>query len=325
MSDANNQVSVTEPGRPGESPRPPGRRRRRRMKRVLIWAPVAVLVVIMAGAAGLYAGASHLSGNIQRLPGVFAMVDHTSRPPPGVAGSMTILITASGTMPADRGGNGVDNSSQAPSQRSGLIALIHINAGQRTGAVVAIPPDATVPVPGHQAMQLQDTLTVGGPALLIQTVEGFTHVRIDHYAVVDFQSLGSVIDQLSSAAAMAYARQAGISEDDRVQRQQSVIRALLDKLAAGDPVTRYGPLNAFTKALSVDSNFSSLQLVSLADHLGSISGARATLVTVPVAPGAAGRTLDPAVSSQLWQAIRTDSVASFAKRYPDTVTPVAPS
>jgi LCP family protein required for cell wall assembly len=315
---------------------------------VLIGAAAAVLLVIVAGAAGLYAGASHLSGNIQRLPGVFAMVDHTSRPPPGVAGSMTILITASNTTPADRGGNGVDNSSPVPSQRSGLIALVHINAGQRTGAVVSIPPDATVPVPGHQAMQIQDAITVGGPALLIRTVEGLTHVRIDHYAVVDFQSLGNVIDQLggidvavatrastlgytfspgvnhlSGGAAMAYAR-AGVSEDDRVQRQQSVIRAVLDKLAAGDPVTRYGPLNAFTKALSVDSDFSNLQLASFADHLGSISGTRATLVTVPLAPGGAGKTLDPAVSGQLWQAIRTDSVASFAKRHPDTVTPVAP-
>jgi LCP family protein required for cell wall assembly len=320
------------------------------MKRVLIWAAATVLLVIVAGAAGLYAGASHLSGNIQRLPGVFAMVDHTSRPPPGVAGSMTILVTASNTMPTDRGGKGVDNSSQVPSQPSGIIALVHINDGQSTGAVVSIPPDATVPVPGHRDMQIQDTLTVGGPALLIQTVEGLTHVRIDHYAVVDFQSLGSVIDRLggvdvavakqtsnlgysfspgvnhlTSAAAMAYARQAGISEDDRVQRQQSVIRAVLDKLAAGDPVTHYGTLNAFTRALSVDSNFSNLQLVSLVDHLGSISGTHATLVTVPVLQGATGKTLDPAVSSRLWLAIRTDSVASFAKRYPDTVTPVAPN
>jgi LCP family protein required for cell wall assembly len=349
MSDENNQVSVAEPGLPEEIPRPPSRGRGRRMRRVLIGAAAAVMLVIVAGAVGLYAGASHLSGNIQRLPGVFAMVDHTSRPPPGVAGSMTILVTASGAMPTDRGGNGVDNSSPVPSQRSGIIALVHINAGQSTGAVVSIPPDATVPVPGHQDMQIQDTLTVGGPALLIQTIEGLTHVRIDHYAVVDFQSLGSVIDglggvdvavakqestlgytfspgvnHLSGASALAYARQAGISEDDHVQRQQSVIRAVLGELAAGDPVTRYRTLNAFTKALSVDSDFSNLQLVSLADHLGSISGARATLVTVPVAPGGAGKTLDPAVSSQLWQAIRTDSVASFAKRHPDTVTPVAP-
>jgi LCP family protein required for cell wall assembly len=320
------------------------------MKRVLIWTAAAVLLVAVAGAAGLYAAASHLSGNIQRLPGVFAMVDHTSRPPPGVAGSMTILVTASNTMPTARGGKGTDNSSQVPSHPSGIIALVHINAGRSTGAVISIPPDATVPVPGHPDMQIQDTLTVGGTALLIQTVEGLTHIRIDHYAVVDFQSLGSVIDRLggvdvtvakqtsnlgysfspgvnhlTSAAAMAYARQAGISEDDRVQRQQSVIRAVLDKLAAEDPVTHYGTLNAFTKALSVDSNFSNLQLVSLVDHLGSISGTRATLVTVPVLQGATGKTLDPAVSSQLWLAIRTDSVASFTKRYPDTVTPVAPN
>jgi LCP family protein required for cell wall assembly len=316
------------------------------VKRVLISAAAAVTLVIVAVAASAYAAASHLAGNIQRLPGVFAKAGYTSKAA-GVAGSMTILVTNSDTRPANRGGNGV--ASQVPELRSGLIALVHLNAGQRSGAVVSLPPDATVAVPGHQDMRIEDTLAVGGPALLVQTVETLSDVRIDHYAVVDFQALGNVIDQMggvdiavakqtssfgytfspglnhvSGAAALAYARQPDISEDDRVQRQQSVIRAVLDRLAAGDPVTHYAALNAFTKALSVDSDFSNLQLMSLADHLGSFGGSHATLVTVPAQQGTTGKTLDPAVSSQLWQAIRTDSVASFAEQYPDTVTPVAP-
>jgi LCP family protein required for cell wall assembly len=303
-----------------------------------------------AGVGGTYAAASHLAGNIQRIPGVFDKVDHASRPAVGVPGSMTILVTASYTQSANRGGNGVNNPSQAPQQRSGLIALVHINAGQNSGAVVSVPPDATVPVPGHQDMQLWDTLTAGGPAPLIQTIEAVSDVRIDHYAVVDFPSLSNVINQLggidvavarqasslgftfspglnhlNAAAATAYARQADISQEERVQRQQSVIRAVLAKLAAGNPVTNYGAVNAFTKALSVDSSFSNLQLMSLADHLGSISGSHATFVTVPAQQGAVGKTLEPGVSSQLWQAVRSDSVASFAKQYPDTVTPVAPN
>jgi LCP family protein required for cell wall assembly len=320
------------------------------MKRVLISAAAAVTLVVVVGAVGAYAAASHLAGNIQRIPGAFAKVGYASRPPAGVAGSMTMLVTSSDTPPANRAGNGVDNSSLVPEQRSGLIALVHINAGQSAGAVVSIPPDATVSVPGHRDMQLESTLAVGGPALLVETVEALTNVRIDHYAVVDFQSLEHVIDQmggidiavasqtssfgyafspglnhLSGAAAIAYARQPSISEDDRVQRQQSVIRAVLDKLAAGDPVTHYAALNAFTKALSVDSSLSDLQLMSLADHQGSIGASHDTLVTAPAQQGASGKTLDPDVSSRLWQAIRTDSVASFAKQYPATVTPVAPN
>jgi LCP family protein required for cell wall assembly len=330
-----------------------GNRTRRRVKRIAISATAALALIVVAVAVSAYAAASHLAGNVHRIPGVFQALD-SAAVPSATAGSMTILVTASDTQPALRGGNGVDHASQAPAPLSGLITLVHINAGQKAGAVISIPPDTLVSVPGHQKTQIENALPLGGPSLLIQAVENLTEVRIDHYSVVDFGSLGGVISQLGginvdlaepttsygytfhaginrlgSAAVFAYARQPGISEDNRVLRQQNVIRAVLDGVAADNPVTHYGALNAFTKALSVDSNFSNFQLMSLATHLRSLGGSDSTFVTVPVqASGSVGgesaATLDTSLSNQLWLAIRNDSVASFARQHPDSVTPLAP-
>ena len=349
MSDAHSQASAIHPGSLEAAPEQPGRGKRRRGRRVLIWASAAGTLVLVVGTAGTYVAASHLADNVQRIPGVFNLVDHASRPPVGKAGSMTVLVTSDQMEPAIRGGKGEDHASTTPQQRSGLIALVHLNAGGTAGAVVSLPPDAVVSVPHHGKMELEDTLALGGPALLLETVEGISHVRIDDYSVVDFphldadiDALGGVevavrekttsdgytftpgVDPLTSASAMAYVRQASITEDNRVQRQQSVIRAVLDKLASENPVTHYSAYSDFTKALSVDSSLSTFRLVSLTRHLGSLTGSHATLVTVPARQGPTGKTLDPALSSQLWQAIRTDSVAAFAKRHPRTVTPVAP-
>ena len=78
-------------------------------------------------------------------------------------------------------------------------------------------------------------------------------------------------------------------------------------------------LNAFTKALSVDSNFTNSQLQSLAMHPNLLGAGSGTFVTAPVRHGHLR-----GLSRQLWQAIRNDAVAAFALRHPSTVTPAAP-
>ena len=62
-------------------------------------------------------------------------------------------------------------------------------------------------------------------------------------------------------------------------RQETLLRAIVDKLATrhllSDPVSGFGILNAFTGALSVDSDFSNSQLQSLATHLNLLGQAQA--------------------------------------------------
>ena len=71
---------------------------------------------------------------------------------------MTILLTGSDTLPPHRGGNGILHSSKAPQTPSALIALVHINADKKAGAIVSIPADTVVRVPGHGSMKISSTL-----------------------------------------------------------------------------------------------------------------------------------------------------------------------
>jgi hypothetical protein len=49
-----------------------------------------------------------------------------------------------------------------------------------------------------------------------------------------------------------------------------------------------------------------------------------TFITAPIHEVAGQDHLDRVIDNQLWAAIRHDSIAAFAKKYPFTVTPVAP-
>ena len=132
------------------------------------------------------------------------------------------------------------------------------------------------------------------------------------------------VNHLTSANALNYTEQPSLSEQGHALRQQALLRAILRKLAdlnlLGHPFSAFGILNAFTKALSVDSNFTNTQLRSLAGQLRLLGPGSGTFVTAPVTDGH----LRGPVSRQLWTAIRHDEVAAFAKKYPGTVTPAAP-
>jgi LCP family protein required for cell wall assembly len=326
------------------------RRRRRRARRIALISGTAVLAIVAGGLASAYVMANQLAGSIHRIPGVVTRAELMAAP--ATKGSMTILVTGNDVVTARSG----PHSKELP---SGLMAIVHLNSGRSAGAVVSIPPETLVPVAGHGRTQLENALRFGGPALLVRTVQAVTRNRIDHYAVVDFARVTHVIDalggvnvvlpraqssyygvkfhkgvnHLNGRAALAYVRQGSLTEDQRVARQQNLLRAILQKIAGqgllGNPLRAYGIIHAFTQALSVDSSFSNGDLMSLARSARSFGSGSGTFVTAPVQPappagGLPAATFVQPETGQLWQAIRTDSVAAFARQHPDTVTSSAP-
>ena len=142
-------------------------------------------------------------------------------------------------------------------------------------------------------------------------------------------------NHLNGTTALSYVRQPGVpgGEEGRVLRQQSLTRAIVGKIGArhllGKPRTYHRVLNAFTEALSGDSNFTNTELRSLALRMHSLTGRRGTYVTAPARTvttpsGNHVVVLARPETTQLWSAIRNDSVAAFAKKHPGTVTPAAP-
>jgi len=134
---------------------------------------------------------------------------------------------------------------------------------------------------------------------------------------------GSTI--LGGVTALYYARDPSISEQNRVLRQQNLLRAAINKVVhthlLSNPLTTINILNALTSALTVDSNFSNGELISLASSLRNVTSNNGTFVTAPTTVANGQEVLNSAISDQLWSAIDNDSLAAFAGQHPSTVTP----
>jgi LCP family protein required for cell wall assembly len=328
--------------------------RRRRIKRIALVSAASLIALVLVIAGGGYFFASHMLSSVHRIHVVALSAPDQPVMPAATSRSVTILLT-SGAVGAVQGT--LPKSSVGPA--SGLISLIHLDANQRTGAVISLPPNAIVSIPGHGKKDLGDALAIGGPSLLVKTVERLTDVRINHYSVLSFSGALAVINALGGVdvdvpyvttssghtfhqgtnlvdghSALAYARQPAISEIGRELLQQNLMRSIMSKIAHKrlfrNPTVDYRLVRALAGALSVDSNMSNSQLASLALSLGNLGSSDGTFVDAPTIGSSATRGgdnpvhLDRSLSQKLWQAIRHDSVAAFALRYPSTVTSTAP-
>jgi LCP family protein required for cell wall assembly len=337
-------ISIDPSHGAGPEPEQPLRRRRRGLRIALVI--TASFVVLIGGVvAGGYAYVNHLAGSIQRIPVSFAKLDAATGGSSEYGGAMTVLITGKDIGPTGEKSVPEDSS-------SGLIMLLHVNAEGYSGGVVSIPPQSIVRVPGHGRTQLEDAMKFGGPDLLVRTIENLTHVQINHYARLDFShvdrvvnvmggvnvtvpdvtsSFGHVfhlgINHLNGIEALDYAREPALSEEGRVLRQQSLMRAVIRKIEfqhlLTNPLTMYRVLHALISMLTVDSNFTNSEIEHLAREVRDLTGST-DYVTAPVHMRAGQVVLDRAISRQLWAAIRQDSISAFARRYPFTVTPAAP-
>jgi LCP family protein required for cell wall assembly len=322
-------------GVPGTKARPTGRRRG---LRITLLSLASVTVLLGATAAGAFFYVNHEVGSIPRIPVRFLAQDTSP------AGE-TVLLTDG--QPTGATSTGVSNGN------AGLIMLLHLNAGQTSGSVISIPPLTEVNVPGQGVIPIEEVNSIGGPSLLVETVGDLTGVPINHYARIDFAHVESMVDavggvtvtlpeatesmgyffreganQISGAEVLAYTRDPSLTDTGRVLRQQSLVRAIFDKIASAhlliSPLTTTRVLNALTSLLTLDSNFSNSEVMSLATHLGGLAGSAATFVTAPTETVDGSVVLNSAESSALWSAISNDTVASFAQQNPDTVTPGAP-
>jgi len=352
------------PDAPAESLPPVPNRKRRRL-RLLGFIAAAVTVVIVCTLTAGYLTTRIALGHVQRIPNVFRGLNPASQPvmPAASRNSMTILVAGSdilSTVPTT--GEGHHEPLFEPGQqRSDILMLVHINAGGHQASIISIPRDSWVPVPGHGMMKINAAFSLGGPALMIATVEKLTDVRIDHYMVVDFSGFSSMvsalggvavdvaqqtttgaftfrrgINYLTPAAALVYVRQRdGLPGGDlsRIQRQQNLIRAILLKTATShvlfDPVTMYRLLHAFTNWVSVDSTFTNSGLLSLLLELRTLRGSNVSWLTAPVSGFGQEDSqdvvfLDHAGCQSLWAAIRNSTVAAWAKAHPLAQTPADP-
>jgi LCP family protein required for cell wall assembly len=193
---------------------------------------------------------------------------------------------------------------------SDSLMLLHMGSGKPV--LVSIPRDSYVDIPGHGDDKINAALSIGGPPLLIQTVENLTGLKIDHYMGIGFEGLASVVNNvggvriclpaalqdtnsgvnlkagcqnLNGTEAVAFARDRdsfATSDLQREQDQRAFLSALLSK--ATSPGVYLNPFVSLPFASAAASSISVDKGTSLWDLLQAALALRnPETTTVPIA------------------------------------------
>lgn len=349
---------------------PPGPvRGQGRLARALSVLAAVLSFAVLASAVGGYALVKRYDGNITR-----ANVDlGGDRSPDAPRNAQNILIVGSdsrGDLAAGQGTQGTGKTF-VTGQRSDTVILAHLFGDADTAQLVSFPRDSWVTIPAHvdetgkpvaaRESKLNSAFFEGGPALLIDTIEGLTGLHVDRYMQVDFDGFQTIVNRLdgvevclSEAAkekdsgidlqagrqtikgpqALAFVRQRkGLpnGDIDRIRRQQQFIGGIVRKvLSAGtlaNPLRLNGVIDAATDALVVDDGTTFGDLQDLALRFRGFSSGGVVFTTVPIADQNAKRQrqdvvlLDEAELTTLFDGIRRD----IAPQTPDAAPSTAPS
>jgi LCP family protein required for cell wall assembly len=81
-------------------------------------------------------------------------------------------------------------------KRTDSIILVHVPEGGGKSSLISIPRDSFVPIPEHGSNKINAAYAIGGPNLLVQTVEQVSDVHIDGYVEIGFGGFAKVVDSL---------------------------------------------------------------------------------------------------------------------------------
>ncbi|WP_307844775.1 LCP family protein [Actinotalea solisilvae] len=139
---------------------------------------VALLVLALAWPIGLALWADGRLEHVDALSGAA-----------GTPGT-TYLIAGS-----DSRAEGVIEDAETQGARTDTIMLLH-QPSSGPAALISLPRDSYVAIPGNGSNKLNAAFAWGGPALLVQTVEQLSGLTVDHYVEIGFGGVQGVVDAL---------------------------------------------------------------------------------------------------------------------------------
>ncbi len=273
-------------------------------------------------------------------------------PRPAATPGTTYLLVGSdsrkGLSKAQRGDLG---TGKAAGGRTDTIILLHVPDSGGPTLLLSVPRDSYVDIPGHGMNKINAAYAIGGPKLLVKTIEHDTGVRVDDYVEVGFAGFVDIVDavggitvcptqsisdpkaghlkmskgcqEVNGHTALDYSRSRAFALGDitRALHQREVITAVGKKAANWKTVVlpwRYLSVNrAAASSLQVGQNVGPIDLARFAWAMAHSSGSNAKRCVVPYsslgAATSAGSAViwDAAKAKALFQAIRNDDTASI--------------
>jgi LCP family protein required for cell wall assembly len=335
--------------------------RRGRGRRALTWTALSLTLVLVGSGAAAYGYYRKLQGNIKRedVGGLLGdnrpkklsqamnilLIGSDSRggenaaygSTPGARADTTILLHLS---------PGGDKAIGMSFPRD---LMVNIPACRRKQDGPATPP---------RFGMINSAFAHAGASCTWKTIESLTQIHIDHYVEIDFAGFKQVVDALGGVeiclphavddpkakldlpagrqtvkgdAALGYVRTrtGGLgdgSDLSRIDRQKRFMSAVVQKATSTDmltdPTTFVRVLDAATRSITADKDFSVGAMRRLAGGLKGMNAGGVRFVTVPFAAYAPDRNrvaLDRTRAEPLFAAIRTDT------KVPDTAPARAPA
>lgn len=252
--------------------------------------------------AGIYLAS--VDNSVGRVD-AFSDVPAQSRPSPDAEakGAQNLLILGSDSR----------DPQNTTGSRSDTIILAHLPKDRSSAELISIPRDTWLSIPkshdgkhGGVNAKINAAFAWGGVPLMVQTVETYTNVRIDHVVLVDFAGFKEIIDALGGvdiyvdqsftsthslnpdgkrhfdkglthmdgAAALDYSRERYTFADGdftRIRHQQQMIKAVLDKAASAGLLANPARLNSVVRATAnaatVDKTLSLFDMAMSLRHL----------------------------------------------------------
>lgn len=272
-------------------------KRRLHWTRVLKWTAIVLVLVIVGLLVWGYVWLKGKEGKM-RIPGIAGALDKAESGEP----VNTLIVGVDRGSVEGEGGPG----------RSDIIMLTSTGGREKNAAVVSIPRDSLVPIPGHGTDKINAAHQFGGSELIIDTVRRLTGMPINHYVEIDFEGFKRIVNAmggvpmhidvaindkyagkvpagdvvLNGDMALALVRARYDLESvpggdlDRVKNQRRFMAAMLSTVSRQrNPFTLIRIVNAVAENVKTDLTF--LDMFSLGRSLRGMSSGKVKLATAP--------------------------------------------
>jgi LCP family protein required for cell wall assembly len=317
-----------------------------------------IVIVVLAGGGFVAANQviNHYTDEVHKddILGNIPQNERASQPPSGapVTGPLNILMLGSDNADGSRA-----KTQNVQGQRADSIILFHIDKGFQHVYAFSIERDSYVKIPASGSWQggrdkLNASLSYGGRALTVRTVQNLLGIKINYPVVISFAALIKAVDavggvdvtvdkttydnqmkrtwtkgthHLTGLDAQQYLRQRhGLngSDYDRMKRQQQVIRALVSKATTAGVLTNPYRLNGLIQtvisSVVVDQTTPVKDLIFAARGLGLSSVTFSTLKTNGnlLLNNTSYERVDSVAATALGKAITSDDFTTYFKKYP---------
>lgn len=154
--------------------------------------------ILLLGSGGAYAYVQWRFGQIKHfnVSGLHAVGHSTqSRNDGSSVPPFTLLVIGSDTRALGSGASAqFGNSSSVGGQRSDSIILIRMVPKTRSLALLSIPRDTLVPIPGYGTTRINTAFNTGNPNLLVTVLQQDFGIEVNHVVQFNFDTFEQVAD-----------------------------------------------------------------------------------------------------------------------------------